>query len=187
MHVYAKGQDTLDAIEKVADKHGARVQVVAGNGEFLGTEVETGSDREQRDDAGRAFGQVIRQVALSGSLAGRDGRKGWNEVCDYWKSLSGTEIGAGVFAASARGRGSGARSADEAQRSAAQAASGYPHLAGLPTTRFVLNRGRAVADPPYAVTGFKLKPSLRGLPERFFDEFRDANDLRYCGACDVHS
>jgi hypothetical protein len=40
-----------------------------------------------------------------------------------------------------------------------------------------------VADPPYAVTGF----SLRGLLERFFDEFKGVNDLRYCGACDVHS
>jgi hypothetical protein len=134
VHVFGEGQKTLDAIGKAAKDYDATFKLSPGSGEFLGTELETGSDREQRDDARRVYENTIREIAAAGELrGGRDAGKIWDDVRDYWRTHAAEAPAedAGGTGGGEAGRG-GARSASEAQRSAAQAASGYPKLEGLP-------------------------------------------------------
>lgn len=91
VHVYGSDQGTIDAIDKAARDANAQVRITPGRGEFLGTAKDTGSDREQRDDARRVYEEAIRQISSAGTLAGRDVGKVWDEARDYWQSLSATK------------------------------------------------------------------------------------------------
>ena len=67
-------------------------EYVLGDGEFIGTTKEDGTDREQRDDARKQYEQVIRTIADSGALEGQDIGKTWDEIRDHWsESEAGAE------------------------------------------------------------------------------------------------
>jgi hypothetical protein len=76
----------LDAVNKAAEGFQADVTAIPGRGEFLGTKLDTGSDREQRDDARRVYEQTIKEIAASGELENLP--RTWDEVRDHWKSIS---------------------------------------------------------------------------------------------------
>jgi len=68
-----------DAIDKASGD--ADVEYRFGKAEFIGTTSEAGTDREQRDDARRAYGEIIKQSEVQGSQAvwGRVHRR-WGET-----------------------------------------------------------------------------------------------------------
>jgi hypothetical protein len=84
----ARASKTIDAIEKVASDRGTKVRITGGQGEFIGTTLESGSDAEQRADARRVSEETIRQVSDSDDVGGRDVAQLWDEVRNYWKSIS---------------------------------------------------------------------------------------------------
>ncbi len=86
VHVYASDQATVDAVAKSAKGFKADVTAVPGKGEFLGTTKDTGSDREQRDDARRVYDKTIKEIAASGEL--QDLARTWDEVRNHWQSVS---------------------------------------------------------------------------------------------------
>src|SRR5262245_48987850 len=61
-------QATADAVDQAAKEINSNVHAIPGQGEFLGTKLETGSDREQRDDARRVYEQTIQEIAATGGL-----------------------------------------------------------------------------------------------------------------------
>ncbi len=61
---------TLDAaVEKGAKRYGSAVEARNGDAEFVGTGKEDGTDREQRDDAQRAYAGVISGPGVQGAAA----------------------------------------------------------------------------------------------------------------------
>jgi thioredoxin reductase len=56
-----------DAMAKAAERYNADVIYERGQAEFIGTTKENGTDREQRDDARRAYEEVIGQSPVQGS------------------------------------------------------------------------------------------------------------------------
>lgn len=141
VHVYATDNATIGAIKKAAQHYdNATVEFTPGTGEFIGTKLETGSDREQRDDARRVYAETVREIANSGGLGGRDLEALWNGIRDYWGArLDGNKpaaaatqaddaSGAGRGDAGGRGR---ATSPEQASRAATTAAGGYAPLVGL--------------------------------------------------------
>jgi hypothetical protein len=97
VHVFASDQATVDAVGKAAGA--APVEYVRGHGEFIGTQKETGSDREQRDDARRVYEKVIAEAGRSHALAGQDVAKVWQDARDRWQSLSAAEAPVGATTA----------------------------------------------------------------------------------------
>jgi hypothetical protein len=85
VHVYGSDQATLDAVGKTSKHYGTEADIVIGGGEFIGTKLESGSDREQRDDARRVYDKVIREISDSGELQGRDLGSIWNAVRNHWQ------------------------------------------------------------------------------------------------------
>ena len=49
----------VDAVQKAADRYDGQIDATHGDAEFIGTQKEDGSDREQRDDAREAYASVI--------------------------------------------------------------------------------------------------------------------------------
>ena len=84
VHVFASDNATIDAVDKASLEFDAIPEFVRGDGEFIGTTKEDGTDREQRDDARRQYEQVIRTIADSGALEGQDIGKTWDEIRDRW-------------------------------------------------------------------------------------------------------
>lgn len=78
VYVYGQDQETLDKATGVARDQGAELAWTAGKGEFIGTKLESGTDREQRDDARRAYEEEISVAA--GGEAGHV----WEELRDRW-------------------------------------------------------------------------------------------------------
>jgi DNA topoisomerase-1 len=91
VHILAMDQDTVDTITKAARKRGASVEVMSGHGEFVGTTKETGSDREQRDDARRIYDEVIAEAQASRGLGGQDFPKFWQDLRRDWGAQSKAE------------------------------------------------------------------------------------------------
>jgi hypothetical protein len=58
-----------DAMAKAAERYNADVSYEDGQAEFIGTTKEDGTDREQRDDARRAYEEVISQSPVQESQA----------------------------------------------------------------------------------------------------------------------
>ena len=84
VHVFADNTATVAAIDKAATHFGAKVKADKGSGEFIGTTKDTGTDREQRDDAKQAYERVIRDVGNSGALGGHNVGELWKEIRDHW-------------------------------------------------------------------------------------------------------
>jgi 8-oxo-dGTP pyrophosphatase MutT (NUDIX family) len=66
------------AVAKAAERYHARVDYQIGQAEFIGTTKQTGSDREQRDDARRAYAEIIRRSPVPGS------QEVWARVHNHW-------------------------------------------------------------------------------------------------------
>jgi hypothetical protein len=64
-----------------------RAPVELAYGEFIGTTLEGGSDREQRDDARRVYEQTLEKISVPGHNVGSI----WNDVRDYWRSITAEE------------------------------------------------------------------------------------------------
>lgn len=143
VHVFSSDQKTIDAVDKASKEFGAIPEFVRGNGEFIGTTKEDGTDREQRDDAKRQYEQVIHSVANSGDVEGQNVGTVWNEVRNHWGAGS-TEGTANSAGSDGPGR---ARSADEAQGIAEKAARGYAPLTGLPQKPIKVGDGWYVPGP----------------------------------------
>ena len=86
VHVYAADDDTADTVDRAAEEFGSDVKAIRGQGEFLGTHLESGTDREQRDDARRVYEETIKGIEASGALG--DLGRTWNDVLNHWQSLS---------------------------------------------------------------------------------------------------
>jgi len=84
VHVFGSDNATIDAVDKASLEFDAIPEFVRGDGEFIGTTKEDGTDREQRDDARKQYEQVIRTIADSGALEGQDIGKTWDEIRDHW-------------------------------------------------------------------------------------------------------
>lgn len=67
-----------DAVVKGASRYDANVQVQFGKAQFLGTNREDGTDREQRDSARESYENDIRKSPVHGSA------EVWNRVRDRW-------------------------------------------------------------------------------------------------------
>jgi hypothetical protein len=67
-----------DAVDKAATRYDTTVTYQLGKAEFLGTTKEDGSDREQRDDARRAYEQIIKESPVQGSQGV------WRRVHNRW-------------------------------------------------------------------------------------------------------
>lgn len=86
VHVFGMDQDTLDKVDKVAADEKTTPVITKGNGEFLGTTKEDGTDAEQRADARQQYQKIIDEAAAKDSpeLRGRDIRSAWNSVRNRW-------------------------------------------------------------------------------------------------------
>lgn len=93
VHILVGDQETADAVVRTAGSPEA-VQIVKGNGEFLGTNLDTGSDADQRADAQRVYGEVIDQVA--GGRGGQDLREVWRDANNHWRAATGVDNGVGL-------------------------------------------------------------------------------------------
>ena len=91
VHVFASDNATVDAVDKASAEFDVIPEYVLGDGEFIGTTKEDGTDREQRDDARKQYEKVIRTIADSGALEGPD--KTWDEIRDHWSE---SEAGRGA-------------------------------------------------------------------------------------------
>ena len=92
VHVFASDNATVDAVDKASAEFDVIPEYVLGDGEFIGTTKEDGTDREQRDDARKQYEKVIRTIADSGALEGPD-TKTWDEIRDHWSE---SEAGRGA-------------------------------------------------------------------------------------------
>ena len=149
VHVYGNDQATVDAIDKAAKDNGTKASFIAGNGEFIGTTKQDGTDREQRDDARKQYEAIISTAQAGSEFAGRDLAKTWDTIRDHWggKLSQLEQPGSGGGTGSGSAGQSGARSADEAQRVAAKAAAGYPKLEGLPVKPIKVGEQYLVPGP----------------------------------------
>jgi hypothetical protein len=59
----------MGSVEKAAKRYGATIEARHGHAEFVGTEKQDGTDREQRDDARRVYEGVIQRSGVPGSSA----------------------------------------------------------------------------------------------------------------------
>jgi hypothetical protein len=78
VHVFGFDQETLNKVSAASKQYGNSFDVIKGKGEFVGTEKQDGTDREQRDDARRVYEKVIADA--SRQLPGRN-------IASVWKSL----------------------------------------------------------------------------------------------------
>lgn len=68
----------VGAVGKAATRFGSTVDYVPGHAEFIGTQKEDGTDDEQRQDARRAYEDVIRQSPVSGAAGD------WQRIHNRW-------------------------------------------------------------------------------------------------------
>jgi hypothetical protein len=59
VHLYGEDQGTLDKAGVAAESYGSQLRVRNGQGEFIGTQKQDGTDAEQRADARRAYRDII--------------------------------------------------------------------------------------------------------------------------------
>ena len=78
VYVYGQDQETLNKVGETAKGLNAEMAWTAGKGEFIGTQKQDGTDREQRDDARQAYEAEISQSA------GSEARPVWEELRDRW-------------------------------------------------------------------------------------------------------
>jgi hypothetical protein len=68
------------------DSYGATVEAAKGHSEFIGTTLESSTDREQRDDAQSICKAISRAAADAEKLPRCDIAQIWNDVRDSWSS-----------------------------------------------------------------------------------------------------
>jgi hypothetical protein len=84
VHIYGEDQATADAVDKAAGKHDTQAGFTFGNGAFIGTTKQDGTDREQRDDARRAYEAIIRHPEAGAAFQGRDVNQIWQDIRGRW-------------------------------------------------------------------------------------------------------
>jgi hypothetical protein len=87
VHIFGMDGDTLEAVGKMALSEGTTAEIVRGDGEFLGTHKEDGTDEEQRADARQQYEATIEEAASrqnATGMRGRDIRATWDHVRDRW-------------------------------------------------------------------------------------------------------
>jgi hypothetical protein len=68
VHVAAIGDnDVSAAVKRGADRYGSEVEAKQGDAEFVGGQSESGSDREQRDEAKSAYSRAIEGSGVQGA------------------------------------------------------------------------------------------------------------------------
>lgn len=67
-----------DAVAKASGRYGANVEYRWGDAQFIGTSKETGSDRDQRDDARRAYAKIIAESTVP------HGQAVWQGIHNRW-------------------------------------------------------------------------------------------------------
>jgi HK97 family phage portal protein len=92
VYVFGQNQADLGSVQASAGtRFNAKLQVATGRGEFIGTTLDTGTDRQQRDDARRVYSEVIANSGASG-LRGRNVASLWNSIQHNWgAALKGLE------------------------------------------------------------------------------------------------
>jgi len=78
--IFGSDNETLHAISKAAQRYDASIEFTRGHGEFIGTQKEDGTDREQRDDARQIYATIIQGSIIAGKLRGRDLAATWGKV-----------------------------------------------------------------------------------------------------------
>ena len=86
IYVLAMDQETLDTVAVAAESYGSELEGIKGNGEFVGTSKEDGTDREQRDDARREYEKVIADYAASPEHEAV--AEAWGKIRADWDSVS---------------------------------------------------------------------------------------------------
>lgn len=85
VYVYGQDQQTLDAAAKFAGANGAKLNVRFGHGEFIGTQLQGGSDAFQRADARKQYEAAI---AATGERDGGVSARAWDRIrARYGQSL----------------------------------------------------------------------------------------------------
>lgn len=93
VHAFVSDPAMQQAAERAAERYDAQGTSVTGSGEFIGTTLDSGSDREQRDDAHHVYDQTIERLAASNTLQGYNLRGIRNEVRDYWRTIAAEKAG----------------------------------------------------------------------------------------------
>lgn len=93
VHAFVSDPAMQQAAERAAERYDAHGSSITGNGEFIGTTLETGSDREQRDDARRVYERTIDELQAKHALQGQNLRSVWNDARDYWRSIAAEKAG----------------------------------------------------------------------------------------------
>jgi GNAT superfamily N-acetyltransferase len=78
VHVADLDGSAHDAVAKAAERYDTTVEFQRGNAEFIGTVQESGTDRDQRDDARRAYREIIEKSPVQGVEAT------WRRVHNRW-------------------------------------------------------------------------------------------------------
>jgi hypothetical protein len=92
-HVFGFGPDDLKPVAAAAQAINQPLEITHGTGTFIGSHQETGTDREQRDDALRDYEARI-QAGMG--LPGERGRKvseAWTHARHYWDQAHGAAQG----------------------------------------------------------------------------------------------
>lgn len=87
VYVFSDNAESLDVIDKAAQDHGSTATIFPGRGEFIGTKLETGTDREQRDDARREYERFVEEAIDTEKLPDRDVRRTWDDIRDRWSPV----------------------------------------------------------------------------------------------------
>jgi len=74
----------IPAVDQAATALGAEVNYIEVQGEFIGTQLETGTDAEQRADARRVYETVFAELQNQPGLEGARARSVWQDAHDYW-------------------------------------------------------------------------------------------------------
>jgi hypothetical protein len=88
----------FDAVEKGAKRYDSDVEVTRGRAEFLGTQKQDGSDREQRDDARSVYrGHIDQSPVQGGDREQRDhSREAYEKISENPKWCEAAELWKGV-------------------------------------------------------------------------------------------
>lgn len=79
-------EPTIAAMKKAAERYGSEVKIRPGRAEFIGDQLGTGPDREQRDRARAAYEAHIRRSNVPGSDAV------WQSVRDRWGKVASKSV-----------------------------------------------------------------------------------------------
>lgn len=154
VHAFVSDPAMQQAAERAAERYNANGSSITGNGEFIGTTLESGSDREQRDDALRVYERTIDELQAKHALQGQNLRGIWNDARDYWRSIAAEKAGLKEW--------------DESK---------HPRVpAGSPEGgQFGSGGGGGAGDGGEATTNYGLVPGDAEKFEKLFDEWAKLN------------